>query len=102
MHAIRLVFGTAERGIDIPLVSPEFETNVPGIYIAGELGGMGLIRNAVEQGRQAMESIREHIGGANGADYVRTSIVDPSTAIPAESYPRYSRRRRPSSRTGAA
>ena len=57
MHAIRLVFGTAERGIDIPLVSPEFETNVPGIYIAGELGGMGLIRNAIEQGRQAMESI---------------------------------------------
>jgi thioredoxin reductase/Pyruvate/2-oxoacid:ferredoxin oxidoreductase delta subunit len=57
MNAISLVFGTAERGVDIPLVSPDFETNVPGIYIAGELGGMGLIRNAVEQGRQAMASI---------------------------------------------
>ena len=57
MGAIKLVFGTAERGVDIPLVSPDFETNVPGIYIAGELGGMGLIRNAIEQGRQAMESI---------------------------------------------
>ena len=57
MNAITLVFGTAERGVDIPLVSPEFETNVAGIYIAGELGGMGLIRNAIEQGRQAMESI---------------------------------------------
>jgi len=57
MHAITLVFGTAERGVDIPLLSPDFETSVPGIYIAGELGGMGLIRNAVEQGRQAIQAI---------------------------------------------
>ena len=28
------------------------------LFIAGELGGMGLIRNAIEQGRQAMESIK--------------------------------------------
>jgi thioredoxin reductase/NAD-dependent dihydropyrimidine dehydrogenase PreA subunit len=55
--AITLVFGTERRGIDIPLVSPDFESNVPGIFIAGELGGMGLIRNALEQGRQACESI---------------------------------------------
>jgi thioredoxin reductase/ferredoxin len=55
--AISLVFGTATRGVDIPLLSPDFETSVPGIFIAGELGGMGLIKNAVEQGRQAIESI---------------------------------------------
>lgn len=55
--AIRLVFGTERRGVDIPLVKPNFETNVAGVFIAGELGGMGLIRKAVEQGRQAMESI---------------------------------------------
>jgi thioredoxin reductase/NAD-dependent dihydropyrimidine dehydrogenase PreA subunit len=55
--AINLVFGTATRGVDIPLVSPRFESSQPGIYIAGELGGMGLIRNAIEQGRQAMEGI---------------------------------------------
>ena len=57
VNAITLVFGTAQRGVDIPLVNPDFQTNVPGIFIAGELGGMGLIRNAIEQGRQAMESI---------------------------------------------
>lgn len=56
-NAISLVFGTATRGVDIPFVSPKFETNVPGLYIAGELGGMGLIRNAIEQGRQAMDNI---------------------------------------------
>lgn len=55
--AIKLVFGTETRGVDIPQLKPNFETNVPGIFIAGELGGMGLIRKAVEQGRQAMESI---------------------------------------------
>ncbi len=62
--AIRLVFGTERRGVDIPLVKPDFETNVPGIFIAGELGGMGLIRKAVEQGRQAIESIAKRRNGA--------------------------------------
>jgi thioredoxin reductase/Pyruvate/2-oxoacid:ferredoxin oxidoreductase delta subunit len=57
--AITLVFGTEKRGVDIPHVSPDFQTNVPGIYIAGELGGMGLIRNAITQGSQAIESIRK-------------------------------------------
>lgn len=55
--AISLVFGTAERGIDIPNVSDSFETSRNGVYIAGELGGMGLIRNAVTQGVQAVEGI---------------------------------------------
>jgi len=59
--AITLVFGTERRGVDIPHVAPNFETNVPGIFIAGELGGMGLIRNAIEQGSQAMSSIRKTI-----------------------------------------
>ena len=57
VNASTLVFGTAQRGVDIPQVNPDFQTNVAGIFIAGELGGMGLIRNAVEQGRQAMQSI---------------------------------------------
>ena len=35
------------------------ETVVPGIFIAGELGGMGLIGNAIEQGRQAMDSVSQ-------------------------------------------
>jgi len=57
VEAITLVFGTEKRGLDIPVVSPRFETSVPGIFVAGELGGMGLIRNALEQGRQAIEAI---------------------------------------------
>ena len=64
MDAINLVFGTEKRGMDIPFISPNFETNVPGIFIAGELGGMGLIRNAVTQGKQAIDTIRKR--GSNG------------------------------------
>ncbi len=55
--AITLVFGTERRGVEIPLLSAEFESTVPGIFIAGELGGMGLIRNALAQGRQAVDAI---------------------------------------------
>jgi thioredoxin reductase/NAD-dependent dihydropyrimidine dehydrogenase PreA subunit len=64
--AITLVFGTERRGVDIPNVKPDFETNVPGIFVAGELGGMGLIRNAIEQGRQAMDSIASRVKGKAG------------------------------------
>jgi thioredoxin reductase/NAD-dependent dihydropyrimidine dehydrogenase PreA subunit len=57
VEAISLRIGTETRGIDLPHVNQNFETNMRGIYIAGELGGMGLIKNSVEQGQQAIESI---------------------------------------------
>lgn len=50
--AIRLVFGTSERGLDLPEVDEFFETSRAGVHIVGELGGMGLIKNAVRQGLQ--------------------------------------------------
>ncbi len=53
--AIQLVFGTKTRGMELPHVDTNFQTNVAGMYIAGELGGMGLIRNAVKQGKLAGE-----------------------------------------------
>jgi len=64
--AITLVFGTERRGVDIPLLSPSFESSVPGLYVAGELGGMGLIRNALAQGRQAADAIRRSRPSASG------------------------------------
>ena len=65
VEAITLVFGSERRGVDIPRVDPNFETNVPGIFIAGELGGMGLIRKASEQGRQAIETIAKRAAAAS-------------------------------------
>ncbi|MEZ4875727.1 MAG: NAD(P)-binding domain-containing protein [Flavobacteriaceae bacterium] len=57
VEAISLRIGTETRGVDLPHVNQNFETNMRGIYIAGELGGMGLIKNSVEQGQQAIDSI---------------------------------------------
>ena len=57
VEAISLRIGTEKRGVDLPHVNVNFETNFKGIYIAGELGGMGLIKNSVEQGQQAIDSI---------------------------------------------
>lgn len=54
VQAITLCIGTEKRGVDLPHLSPEFETNIKGLFIAGELGGMGLIKNAVEQGKQVI------------------------------------------------
>ena len=71
--ALTLVFGTEARGVDIPHVSETFETNVPGIFIAGELGGMGLVRNAIEQGRQAMNSIAKR--GRSGQQNVLDVLI---------------------------
>ncbi len=57
VDAISLVVGTSARGVDIPRIQENFETNVPGIFVIGELGGMGLIRTAFEQSRQCIEGI---------------------------------------------
>lgn len=71
--AITLVFGTETRGVTIPLLTPNFETTVPGVYVAGELGGMGLIRNALTQGRQAVEAI--HAAGHKARDGVDDLVI---------------------------
>lgn len=69
VEAISLVIGTEKRGVDLPHVKQDFETNVQGIYIAGELGGMGLIKNSVEQGKQAVNNIARAVSKAREAEY---------------------------------
>ena len=60
-EAITLCIGSEKRGVDLPHVSPTFESNIRGIYIAGELGGMGLIKNAVAQGQQAVNNLSKNL-----------------------------------------
>jgi len=67
--AITLCIGTEKRGVELPHINQNFETNVNGIYIAGELGGMGLIKNAVEQGKQAVENIVKSLRKTHQATY---------------------------------
>ena len=68
-EAISLCIGTEKRGVDLPHIDQNFESNVPGIFIAGELGGMGLIKNSVEQGKQAVENIARKLKGKHSADF---------------------------------
>lgn len=55
VNAITLVFGTLQRGFELPEVNEFFETSRPGVHVVGELGGMGLIKNAINQGVQVSE-----------------------------------------------
>lgn len=66
--AVSLVFGTKTRGMNIPRITTNFETNIPGLYIAGELGGMGLIRNAIKQGHLAARHALENLPADDGAE----------------------------------
>ena len=58
VDAIQLVFGSAKRGVDLPETNEFFETSRAGVHIVGELGGMGLIKNAITQGLQ----VARHLG----------------------------------------
>lgn len=69
VEAISLVMGTEKRGVELPHISPEFETNIPMLFIAGELGGMGLIKNAVEQGKQAVDNISKKLNRKHSAQF---------------------------------
>jgi thioredoxin reductase/Pyruvate/2-oxoacid:ferredoxin oxidoreductase delta subunit len=69
VQAITLYIGTEKRGVELPHVDQTFESNVPGVYIAGEMGGMGLIKNSVEQGKQAVENLTRKIDKNVDADY---------------------------------
>jgi thioredoxin reductase/ferredoxin len=68
VQAITLMIGTAKRGVDLPHVNPDFESNIPLLFIAGELGGMGLIKNAVEQGKQAINALSKKLDHSVAAD----------------------------------
>jgi thioredoxin reductase/Pyruvate/2-oxoacid:ferredoxin oxidoreductase delta subunit len=59
--AIRLVFGTAERGVDLPETDDSFESSRPGVFIVGELGGMGLIKNALRQGTEVGRTLGKRL-----------------------------------------
>ena len=55
--AITMVMAKPSSGADMPILSPEHETSVPNLFIVGELGGLALIKNAVNQGRDCVDTI---------------------------------------------
>ncbi len=75
--AIKLVFGTAERGLDLPETDEGFESSRKGVFIVGELGGMGLIKNALRQGLLVGKTLKTRLkeSAAKGTELVDVVIV---------------------------
>jgi thioredoxin reductase len=69
--------GDAVQRLEVPLVDTSFQSNVPGVFIVGELGGRGLIKNAVNEGNIAVEAIARALppGGSREAG-ARDDAVD--------------------------
>ncbi len=66
--AIEIGLGDLKGRRDVPLLTDEAETTVPGVFVAGELSGIALIRNAIEQGVAVTETIvRRSLAGARRA-----------------------------------
>ncbi len=61
--AITMVMASPSMGADMPFMTPEHETSIPNLFIAGELGGLALIKNAVNHGRDCVDTIAARLGG---------------------------------------
>jgi len=55
--AIEIVMAAPSMTADMPALTPEFETSVENLFVIGELGGLALIKNAVNQGRDCVDHI---------------------------------------------
>jgi len=73
--AITMVMAKPSSGADIPVISEEHETSVENLFIAGELGGLALIKNAVNQGRDSMDAIAERICN-HGTEPANHDVLD--------------------------
>src|ERR1700739_3172027 len=65
--AITMVLASPSVGANLPTLTPEFETTIKNMFIIGELGGLALIKNAVNQGRECIDTICERMASAKTA-----------------------------------
>jgi thioredoxin reductase/Pyruvate/2-oxoacid:ferredoxin oxidoreductase delta subunit len=65
--AIKMVMANPKMSADLPVLSPEYETSVANLFIAGELGGLALIKNAINQGRDCVDTIAKRWSANRGA-----------------------------------
>ena len=64
--AITMVMASPSMVADMPYLTPEHETSIPNLFIAGELGGLALIKNAVNQGRDCIDTIVNRVAASGG------------------------------------
>ena len=73
--AIKMVMAKPSASADMPVISDEYETSVPNLFIVGELGGLALIKNAVNQGRDCVDVVAQRLGSSLPAP-VDSSVWD--------------------------
>jgi thioredoxin reductase (NADPH) len=59
--AITMVKGNGAVDANTPYLTDEYETTIANLFIVGELGGLPLIRNAVNQGRECIDIITKRL-----------------------------------------
>jgi len=65
--AITMVMASPGMSADLPVLSKQQETNVSNLFIAGELGGLALIKNAINQGRDCVDTVTSRMNGHRGS-----------------------------------
>src|SRR5437764_3012791 len=73
--AITMVMASPSMGADMPYLTPEYETSVPNLFIIGELRGLALIKNAVNQGRDCVDIILNRFT-ARGTARTMSEVLD--------------------------
>src|SRR6516164_9334556 len=73
--AIEMVMASPSVAANLPRLSPEFETNVKNMFIVGELGGLALIKNAVNQGRECVDTIATRLAANRPAASADTADI---------------------------
>jgi putative YpdA family bacillithiol system oxidoreductase len=74
--AIEIVMASPSIAADLPRLTAEFETNVPNVFIVGELGGLALIKNAVNQGRDCVDTIARRLARPGARRPVSGAVRD--------------------------
>jgi thioredoxin reductase (NADPH) len=62
--AITMVMAHPSVGANLAVLTPSFETTVKNMFIVGELGGLALIKNAVNQGRDCVDNIATRLANS--------------------------------------
>ena len=72
--AITMVNAKANASADLPTLSPEFETSVENLFVAGELSGLALIKNAVNQGKEAVDVIASRLANLRTQSNIKDAL----------------------------
>ncbi len=59
--AITMVLASPSVGASLATLTPAYETTIKNMFIVGELGGLALIKNAINQGRDSVDTVASRL-----------------------------------------